>query len=340
MLTIRGIVIDEYSLNNIIDALFKDIHKKKQANLIDDIYRYHHKQKSKNLKREIYRYLYKRQNEPIFNELKELKRLKRSNLIKKENISQEDLKEIKRLYDLPRDTSITKISSITKCRNYRINKFRSFFQIKFIYILLRSQKHHPETKYLEYLQVDPINYKKSIINEIRKYIIKLGMSMDKSNKYKIKKRLDEIDRMTNINRSEKTRLLNELSKILSDLEYKRKYISSAYDSSDYYELKDLEYTFGDLDDYYKPMLAKESFNGSYQMYTFRGDKDRDMNISMYLDKVKPYLVALIDEKKLSHQKIQLDIAINLRPITKNDRITFYVKSKILYVYHQIIQKIY
>ena len=166
-----------------------------------------------------------------------------------------------------------------------------------------------------------------MINEIRKYIIKLGMSMDKSNKYKIKKRLDEIDRMTNINRSEKTRLLNELSKILSDLEYKRKYISSAYDSSDYYELKDLEYTFGDLDDYYKPMLAKESFNGSYQMYTFRGDKDRDMNISMYLDKVKPYLVALIDEKKLSHQKIQLDIAINLRPITKNDRITFYVKSK-------------
>ena len=200
-------------------------------------------------------------------------------------------------------------------------------KLDLIYILLRSQKHHPETKYLEYLQVDPINYIKSMINEIRKYIIKLGMSMDKSNKYKIKKRLDEIDRMTNINRSEKTRLLNELSKILSDLEYKRKYISSAYDSSDYYELKDLEYTFGDLDDYYKPMLAKESFNGSYQMYTFRGDKDRDMNISMYLDKVKPYLVALIDEKKLSHQKIQLDIAINLRPITKNDRITFYVKSK-------------
>ena len=77
LLTIRGIVIDEYSLNNIIDALFKDIHKKKQANVIHDIYRYHHKQKSKNLKREIYRYLYKRQNEPIFNELKELKRLKR-----------------------------------------------------------------------------------------------------------------------------------------------------------------------------------------------------------------------------------------------------------------------
>ena len=48
---------------------------------------------------------------------------------------------------------------------------------------------------------------------------------------------------------------------------------------------------------------------------------------MYLDKVRPYLIALIDEKKITDQKIQLDIAINLRRITKNDRITFYIKSK-------------
>ena len=107
----------------------------------------------------------------------------------------------------------------------------------------------------------------------------------------------------------------------------KKYISSDYDSPDYYGLKDLEYTFGDLDDYYNSKLAKESFNGNYQMYTCRGDKDRDMNIDIYLDKVRPYLMALIDEKKISHQKIQLDIAINLRHITKSDRITFYVKSK-------------
>ena len=43
---------------------------------------------------------------------------------------------------------------------------------------------------------------------------------------------------------------------------------------------------------------------------------------MYLDKVRPYLITLINEKKISDQKIQLDIAINLRHITKNDRITF------------------
>ena len=95
LLTIRGIVLNEYSLDNIIDALFKDIHKKKQANVVEDVYRHYHKQKLKNLKGEIYRNLHKRQNEQIIHELKEFKKLKRSNLIKKENISQEDLKEIK-----------------------------------------------------------------------------------------------------------------------------------------------------------------------------------------------------------------------------------------------------
>ena len=64
------------------------------------------------------------------------------------------------------------------------------------------------------------------------------------------------------------------------------------------------------------------------MYSCRGDKDRIMSISQYLDTVKSYLLALIDEKKnLSSQKIQLVRAVNLIHLTKNDRITFYIKSK-------------
>ena len=153
------------------------------------------------------------------------------------------------------------------------------------------------------------------------------MALDKADKDKIRKRLDEIDRKTSINRVEKARLLNELSRILLDLESKRKRIGSAYDSTDYYRLKDLEYTFGDIDDYYRPILAKESFNGNYEISTCRGDKNSDMDIDMYLDKVRPYLITLISEKKISDQKIQLYIEINLRHITKNDRLTFYVKSK-------------
>ena len=190
------------------------------------------------------------------------------------------------------------------------------------------------------MQSDPVNEIDPKINEIRKYFIKLGMMLDKTDRINIKKRLNEIDKKTSINRTEKNKLLKELNKIWLDLEYKRKYISSAYDSDDYYGLKGLEYIFGDLDDYYKPILAKESFNSNYQLYTCRDDKNRNMDINMYLDKFRPYLIALIDKKKITDQKIQLDIAINFRHITKNDRITFYIKSKNIVFYHLIIQKIY
>ena len=63
-----------------------------------------------------------------------------------------------------------------------------------------------------------------------------------------------------------------------------------------------------------PVLAKESFNGNYQMYTCRADKERNIYITNYLDKSKPGLITLIDEKKVKNNKIQLDVAVNLKAI--------------------------
>ena len=63
------------------------------------------------------------------------------------------------------------------------------------------------------------------------------------------------------------------------------------------------------------------------MYTCRRDKEKTMCITEYVENVKPYPIAVIDEKKSSSQKIQLVIAINLIHLTKSNRITFYVKSK-------------
>ena len=100
-------------------------------------------------------------------------------------------------------------------------------------------------------------------------------------------------------------LLQELIKIDLDLQYKRKSLDLTNDDNNYIGVKDIEYILGDLDDYYKPVLAKESFNGNYQLYTCRGDKNRDMFIDTYLDKVKPYLLALIDEKKVTEKKYNL-----------------------------------
>ena len=185
--------------------------------------------------------------------------------------------------------------------------------------------HYKEKEYQSLLQAGPNNEIKSKTNEIRKVIIELEMLLNKSDRNTIRKRSEKIDKETP-NKTQKRRLLEELINILLDLEFKKRHINNAFDSSSSCDLKDLEYTFGDLDDYYIPILAKESFGGNYQMYTCRGDEERNMYITYYLNKIKPHLVALIDEKKVNN-KIQLGIAMNLIHLTKSDRITFYVKSK-------------
>ena len=65
--TIRGIVSNDTSLENILDVLFKDVHKKKLNNL----------------NAELYRNIQKRKNNQITNELKKIRRIKNSNLVKK-----------------------------------------------------------------------------------------------------------------------------------------------------------------------------------------------------------------------------------------------------------------
>ena len=151
------------------------------------MHRHHHKQKSKNIKEEIYRNIQKRKTNQIIDKLKRLQRLKRSNLAQKENISQNELDEIKRLSDF--STKIKK--KLVQLRNIETTGLK---RSDLIYILMRSQKHHKEAEYLSYLQADLINEIKSKTNEIRKLIIELGMMINKSDSDIVTKRLDEIDK--------------------------------------------------------------------------------------------------------------------------------------------------
>ena len=79
--TIKGLVLNETSLENILDVILRDIHK----------------HKLKNLKDKLYRNIQKRKNDQIINELKKIRRIKNSNLVKKENVSQKELNEVKKL---------------------------------------------------------------------------------------------------------------------------------------------------------------------------------------------------------------------------------------------------
>ena len=127
--------------------------------------------------------------------------------------------------------------------------------------------------------------------------------------------------MTKINRSLKNKLLKELNRIFSDLKLKRKNMVSDYRDENYVNIDDIEYMFGDIDNYYAPILTSSLFNKGYQRYHFRGDKLRNMSLKSYLDKIIPYLRVLIDENKAYEQKIQIDICFNMTHISDNRRIT-------------------
>ena len=56
LVTIRGIVLNEPSIDDIIHALSKDIHKKKSRDIGSDIYKSYH---NKNLNKNIYNTIHK-----------------------------------------------------------------------------------------------------------------------------------------------------------------------------------------------------------------------------------------------------------------------------------------
>ena len=147
--------------------------------------------------------------------------------------------------------------------------------------------------------------------------------MDKKEHSKIRKRLYEIKKIIKINRSLKNKLLKELNSIYIGLKFIYKNMISGYRDHNYANINDIEYLFGDIDDYYRPVLTSSLFDSGYRRYHFRGDKLRNMSVNPYLDNIIPYSRMLIDENKAYEQKIQLDLGFNMLPISISRKITYF-----------------
>ena len=207
-----------------------------------------------------------------------------------------------------------------------------------IYALIRSEPVINEEKYLSYLNNDSNKDIVNKINEISMQLFEVSPYMHKKALKDIKKRLHAIKKLTKITRSEKNKLLKELNSISVDLKFERKKMISDYRDDNYANIDDIEYMFGDIDNYYQPILTRSLFNKSYQRYHFRGDPDRNMSVTSYFDKIIPYLRVLIDKNKLYEQKIQLDMGINMVHIYLNKEESRIFQSLIiLFVYLQVIQ---
>ena len=102
---------------------------------------------------------------------------------------------------------------------------------------------------------------------------------------------------------------------------------SDYRDDNYANINDIEYMFGDIDDYYRPVLSSSLFDVGYRRYHFRGDKLRNMSVNSYLDKIIPYLRMLIDENKVYEQKIRSDLGFNMVHISDSRIIHFSQSDK-------------
>ena len=223
--TIGGLVFDGADLDNVIQALYRNVFINK-------------------LKPEIYRDIEKRKYARIIKKVKRLKRLKNNSLAKKENISEEDLIKLKKCALLSTKT-LRKLIQLRGVQTIGLSK------TDLMYILILSEKTNREDNYLQHLLSEPTTHPKTLINVIKQNI-KLDRLLSKSDKNKIRNRLYEIENLNPSKRQTKI-LIKELIKISNNLDYKKEH--TPFDSSGYYGIKDLEDMFDDLDNYYDPILV-------------------------------------------------------------------------------------
>ena len=91
--------------------------------------------------------------------------------------------------------------------------------------------------------------------------------------------------------------MKELDSISVELKILQKRVISDYRDDNYANIEDVEYTFGDIDNYQAPILTSSLFDKDYQRYHFKGDKKRNVSVKSYFYEISPYLRELIDENK-------------------------------------------
>ena len=100
-------------------------------------------------------------------------------------------------------------------------------------------------------------------------------------------------------------MLKNIGKYLKKLNNDLKKLNKYQDNITY----GLDYLFNE-EDCYKPTEVKSAFNGSYLFYESTGDKDANLALYEYFDKIIPYLRYMIDDYKSKGEwKIQITMRI-------------------------------
>ena len=141
-----------------------------------------------------------------------------------------------------------------------------------IYVLISSESIINEQKYI----FDSNNEIRSKSNKIRLQLFDLSPYINKKKRGDIRKRLYDIEKTQKVDRKLKNKLLKELDGISTELKFVQRRMISDYRDENYADIEDIEYIFGDIDNYYAPILTSSPFDKGYQRYHFRGDVCRNV----------------------------------------------------------------
>ena len=98
---------------------------------------------------------------------------------------------------------------------------------------------------------------KDKINDIRMILSRLGNIVTKNDRKEIKKELYEIEKKQNLSDNEKEEVYDHLVELVNTLNKKEEHKHIDRDDLDYFEIRELENLFGDIDkddNYCKPVL--------------------------------------------------------------------------------------
>ena len=72
-----------------------------------------------------------------------------------------------------------------------------------------------------------------------------------------------------------------------------------YDDAEYKRIRDVKdlFYFSNDEDYYKPIITNGAFNNNYIQYESKGNKNKILTTSEYLDTIRPYLSDIINYHK-------------------------------------------
>ena len=144
-----------------------------------------------------------------------------------------------------------------------------------------------------------INFSKGRIEKIRKEFNESRHKFSKSKINEIRRNLYEIENEKNLFTPNIKEIRKNLFELEENLLKPKKYCE--YDDTEYKGIVDVN-DFFDLsvdEDYYKPIITNGAFHNNYIQYESKGNKDKILTSSEYLDMIRPYL-----SDKINYHKTQ------------------------------------